>query len=188
MFQAAKTLLYSGGLDSSCAWWMLGKPAALYVGGIHGPARWANVGELQAMNQQRLICPEFAGALRQKPLDFRPFMRHGEYMLPRDEICMAAAWAEGFDEMFLAWTREDCPPGRAAEICARIAGGFPFPFKVTMPFVELSKAELVKAAMGAGAPPEFILASHSCVRGSAHCGQCKNCRQRQEALSACKLV
>ena len=184
----AKCLLYSGGMDSACAWWVLGKPRCLYVGGTYGPARWANIGELNALNTQRMVCPEFAGALTTKPVDFRPFMRDGEYMLPRDELCVMAAWAEGFDGAMLAWTSEDAPLEHGQNVCERIEKALPFAFKVSMPLAALSKARLLEAALAAGAPAEFIMASHSCVRGSTHCGQCKNCRQRQEALSACKLA
>lgn len=184
----AKCLLYSGGMDSACAWWVLGKPRCLYVGGMNGPARWANAGELDGMNRQRVICPEFAAALIVKPVDFRPFMRDGEYMLPRDELCVMAAWAEGFDAAMLAWTSEDAPLEHGLLVCERIEKALPFPFKVSMPLASLSKAKLLQAALDAGAPPEFVLVSHSCVRGAAHCGQCKNCRQRQSALQACKLA
>lgn len=183
-----KVLLYSGGLDSACAWWVLGTPPCLYVGGIHGPARWANMGELAALNAQRVSCPEFAGALRQKPLDFRPFMRADEYMMPRDELCMLAAWAEGFDGAMLAWTREDAPTQHAQDVCEKLRAVVPFDFAVSMPVAHLSKAELLAAALEAGAPPDFVLVSHSCVRAATPCGQCKNCRQRHAALLACKLA
>lgn len=182
-------LLYSGGMDSACAWWALGKPRCLYVGGAFGPARWANMGEMAAINKQRAMWPEFAGAIIQKPLDFRPFMRAGEYMFARLEIMALAAWAEGFDGIMAAYTSEDMSSERAAGVIAKLRDCVPFEFTVEFPLVQKSRVELLQAALDAGAPPEFILASHSCVRQSqGHCGNCENCSQRAAALRACNLA
>ena len=183
-----KALLYSGGLDSTAAWFALGKPKALYVGGRWGSARWANEGELFALDRQVALSAEFAHQLTRKELDFRPFMRKGEYMLPRLEILIMAAWAEGFDGVMVAYTNEDMPVDHAANVTARLEKVMPFVFTVKFPFVEIGRPELVKLALDAGAPEPFLLASHSCVRQSAsHCGLCNNCKQRAAALAACGL-
>lgn len=177
-------LLYSGGLDSACAWWILGKPPALYVGGEHGPARDANDGEQAALRAQSAMVPEFARALQRADIDHRPFMREGSWMLPRDELACLAAWARGFDAVAFAWTREDASPGHASRIAAKLANITPTLLAIRFPVVTLTKAELVARARAAGAPAEFLLASHSCVRSAMPCGTCLNCRQRQAALAS----
>lgn len=185
----SKCLLYSGGLDSACAFWVLGKPPCLYIGGEHGSARWANAGEVAAWSKQREISAELDKALTVKELDFRPFTRPGVYMLPRTEIMLCAAWAAGFDGVMLAWTCEDAPQAHAAAIAERQRGMVPFEFSVEYPLAHISKAALCQAALKAGAPREFLLASHSCVRTSnGHCGKCHNCQDRQAALEACELA
>ena len=181
----SKALLYSGGLDSACAWWALGKPHAVYCGGSFGPNRHANLGEMQAIESMLAISPEFADKLTVIEYDFRPFMRPGEHHLPREMICCQLAWARGFDVAQIAWVRDD---GTSAEWAATQSANFGTAvgmkdFRVEFPVRHLSKAKLIKAALDAGCPPEFIEASHSCVRQSnGHCGKCQNCKQRDAAL------
>lgn len=180
-------LLFSGGLDSACAWWVLGRPPAVYCGGSFGPARHANIGEMDAIERMADLSAEFANKLTAVEFDFRPFMRAGEYHLPREIICCQLAWARGYDTVQLAWVADD---GASDEWAAVQAANFGAAvgmagFRVEFPVRHLSKAELVRAALDAGAPPEFIKASHSCVRQSGrHCGRCENCRHRREALRA----
>ena len=183
----SKALLYSGGLDSSCAWWALGKPPAVYCGGSFGPARHANLGEIDAIEAQIRICPEFRKALTVIEFDFRPFMRPGHWNMPREIICSQLAWARGFDTVQIGFCADD---GITPEWAKMQAGNFGAAvgmagFKVEFPIAHMTKRELVTAALDAGAPPEFIEASHSCVRHSkGHCGKCDNCKQRLAALEA----
>lgn len=183
----SSALLSSGGLDSACAWWVLGKPPAVYCGGSYGPARHANIGEMDAIERMAGMCVEFADKLTVIEHDFRPFMRAGEYHLPREMICCQLAWARGYDTVQLAWVADD---GVGDEWAAAQSVNFGAAvgmagFRVEFPVRHMSKAELVRAALDAGAPPEFIKASHSCVRQSRrHCGRCVNCRQRRAAMRA----
>lgn len=177
-------LLYSGGLDSSALWWALGKPAALYCGGSFGPARHANLGEMDAIERQMQICPEFADKLTIRDIDFRPFMRGGEWHLPRDQVMCMLAWAAGFDGVMIGWCRDDgTTQAWADQQAARFAQCVGNDFVVTFPAVKLTKRQMVRRALRRGCPPAFLEASHSCVRQSdGHCGQCDNCVQREAAL------
>lgn len=180
-----KALLYSGGLDSACAFFILCKPFAFYAGGLNGPARTANVGEMTAIEMQREIAPEFAAKLRAVEIDFRPFMRPGKWQFQRDLLCCLAAWAAGFDEVSIAWCKDDGPtPESAAKVAKLQAAAVGFGFKVSFPLVHLTKAELVERALNAGAPIEFLYASHSCVKGVEPCNNCLNCKQRAKAFAA----
>lgn len=179
------TLLFSGGLDSACAFYVLGKPAALYCGGEGGPAREANLGELQAVAMMRKMSPEFLTRCRMILMDFSPFMRAKEWNFPREQLLCQLAWSHGSNKVFLGWTKSDgITQARAQEQCAKFAGAVDRAnFTVEMPFWNVSKAQLVRMAIDAGAPHAFLLASHSCVRQSEyHCGDCMNCCERFIAL------
>lgn len=174
-------LLYSGGFDSACAWYVLGKPDALYVGGEFGPARNANAGEMAAIVKQRGIDPEFSARLRLIRFDFRPLMRPGKYDFPRDLILCQLAWAAGYDHVMIGWVKDDGTTPEWAERQSKNIGrhvGMQG-FKVSFPVVSQSKRELYDAALDAGASPEFLHVSHSCLRSSEPCGECKACVQRQ---------
>lgn len=183
------TLLYSGGLDSACAWWILGKPAALHFNGPNGPARDASDGEREAIRRQVAICPEFASALRVAVLDFRPFMRAGTWQFPRDQICCITAWAHGCDSVALGWCKEDgLRPGDMETQKARLEASVGMRgFTVHFPVLHMTKAEMIPAALKAGAPMEFLEASHSCVRDVEPCGECNNCRHRVAAFESAQV-
>lgn len=176
-------LLISGGLDSGAAWHALGKPPALYCGGSFGPARHANLGEMAAIDNMLAICPELAEKLTIVEFDFRPFMRRGRYTFPRDKILCMLAWANGFDGVQFGWVKDDGTTEKhAAATSAKFAGVIEGPFSVEFPVAHMTKRELVKAALAEGCPPEFLQATHSCVRSTEPCGTCENCKQRKRAL------
>lgn len=172
------TLLYSGGLDSSCLWWLLGKPPALHFGGPLGPAREAWEGEKNAIMAQCKICPEFERALKIAAFDFRPFMRENVWMFPRDQICCIAAWASGADSVAIGWVKEDGTTLDWAMKCkAKLEATVGMPgFTVNFPIINLSKRQLVERALALGAPMEFLKASYSCVRNATPCGECNGCK------------
>lgn len=165
---------------------MSGKPPALFITGPHGPARDAGIGEALAVERMVAISPEFAAQVRVMKVDCRPFMRRGSWMFPRDQVCALAAWGAGFDGVGIAWVREDGTTLEHIEASAKaIRGAIPaqHPFVVEFPVWEMTKAELITEALRCGCPPEFIIASHSCVRQSdGHCGECTNCKQRSSAF------
>ena len=181
-----KGLLFSGGLDSACAWPVLGRPQAVYCGGSFGPARHANLGEMDAIHKMLEISPEFRQALHIIEYDFRPFMRDsGDYHFPRELICCALAWARGFDHLMVAFVKDDGMSAgwaRAQEANFGRTIGMKN-FRVSFPVAHMTKRELVEAALDNGASREFIEASYSCLAASKACGKCKSCRQRVEALT-----
>lgn len=178
------TLLYSGGLDSACAWWLLGKPRVLHLGGKNGPARDAWEAEGKAIDEQCRIWPEFAKALRRVEIDCRPFMRPGAWRYPRDQICCITAWALGCDSVVIGWCADDNTPPYWARIQkARYEGAVgEDDFKVSFPLLGSWKRDMVQRALALGAPLEFLAASYSCVVSSTPCGQCLGCTQREAAL------
>ena len=163
---------------------MLGQPDAVYIGGSFGPARAANGGEIDAINAQVGISPEFARAINHIEYDFRPFMRPGVRNFARDIIFTQLAWASGYDEIMFAWTKDDgTTPAWADHQADTFRSVGTAGITVTFPVIGYTKRELVDAALAAGMPMPFIDASHSCVVWhDGHCGECVNCVHREGAL------
>lgn len=177
-----ETLLFSGGLDSACAFFVLRKPVCLFVS---GPARNASDGETNALVNMRNLCPEFAEKVRAIFLDLSPFMRQGEWRFPREQLLSVLAWSHGSNKVLLAFTKNDLLDLQAVEAQTRkFEGAVDRPgFRAEMPLWNISKAELVSKALALGAPEEFLQASHSCVvRSDTHCGNCVNCCERSIAF------
>lgn len=186
MIEPRTALMYSGGLDSACAFFVLGMPDALYFGGdVNGPARYAGLGELMALKAHTRIVP---GRIRALEFDFGPFMRtdpqRGQWTHPRHQLCAMLAWAEGYDRVLFAWCKDDNTGDALPRFKQKFEGAVDMPgFSVEFPVIQYSKAELIGKALEAGAPIEFLNLSHSCVvRGDKHCGKCVNCRQRRAAF------
>lgn len=182
-----KVLMMSGGLDSICAFYICGKPIALYVGGGNGPARDANKGEYQALALMKQLSPEFAAQFRAILVDLRPFMREGIYKFPREVVLAIIAWAHGANTVLYGWNQNDLATdthifNQTQRIESAVADK---DFKVEFPLWFKNKVQLVREALQLGATREIINASHSCVRQSgSHCGQCDNCIERYVALRA----
>lgn len=187
MAEERTVLAYSAGLDSACAFWILGQPDALYFGGEYGPARYANYGEMVALQTHMKMA---SGKIRGLEYDFRPFMRsdseRGQWKHPRHQLICMLAWAEGYDVVQTAWCKEDGTGAALPMFKAQFEGAVGMPgFRVEFPVIHLSKAELIAGALKAGAPLEFLHASFSCVaRGDKHCGKCVNCTHRRAAFEA----
>lgn len=178
-------LAYSGGLDSACAWWALGKPPAIYCGGNFGPARHANHSEMDAIEDQMALCPEFCDALKFIDFDFRPFMRPGEWYFARDKVIAKLAWAAGVDRLLIGWHSGDCSVEWGQRQCREIANSTSSDdFQVAMPFLAISKIELMQRALDCGMPRDFAEAASSCVITHPACGKCRPCRERSETLDA----
>lgn len=183
--------MFSGGLDSACAYPILGGPDALYFGGKHGPARMANAGEVRAVYAMKKMLgdQDNIGAFE---FDFRPFMRKvevdgergTEWKMPRHQICAMLANGMGYDKVLFAWCKEDGTSPEARDAFKKMfEGATGNRVEVDFPVLHLSKAELITRALDAGAKPEFLLASWSCVaRSDRHCGKCVNCKQRRQAF------
>lgn len=188
----AIALAISGGLDSLCAWYVLGRPQVLWMvgpGDSGSPARDAANAEFKAIQKLRGLCPELNAKMRVSVVDCRSFMRPGIYYFPREELICLAAWGAGFDHLMFGFCKEDrIDAGREKRRTQELRAVVPFQFEVSFPVNGMAKADLVAEALRLGAPAEMILATHSCVRASEPCGQCENCEQRQYALFVNGLI
>lgn len=176
-----KTLMFSGGLDSACAYHVLGKPHCLYCGGEYGPARAANIGEAQALRSMLELDPEFASRFKAKMFDWSVFMRDGQHTLPRENLLAISAWAEGSNTVLYAWTQNDTQSLERIQHMKRVTqNAVDMPgFETDFPVWKFYRHELIVGALRKGAHPLFLRAAWSCVqRGDIHCGDCVNCCER----------
>lgn len=180
-------LMFSGGLDSACAWHILRKPDCLYCGGPYGPARAANQGEMQAMDSLCALDLEFQSHVVGKFFDWTPFIREGHYTLPRENILAIAAWAAGYNTVLYAWTQNDSKFKERIDHMKRVTTGAVDMegFGTDFPVWRFYRHELIERALSMGAIKEWLHATWSCVaQGELHCGKCVNCCERFLAFRA----
>lgn len=180
-----KVLLYSSGLDSSALFYVLGCPPALYVGGAKGPARASSVGETLAIHRQRSISPEFDRMFHSVDVNCAPFMRAGKWGFPREIVLALAAYGHNYDHACYGYVKEDgMTAAHVKRETKRISHSVNMDgFVVSFPVWNKTKTMLVKAALKAGAPVEFLKASYSCVLDPIEpCGQCAGCLGRDVAF------
>jgi hypothetical protein len=182
-------LLFSGGLDSAAAWWVLGQPPWLHFASANLPGAT----EIRVINQLRDISPDFAAAGEIVEMDWSLWKRKDMYAFPREHLCALRCWARGYDRVWTGWHVDDGTlPTTYGE-----KGVFPYgvfvggetDFKLLHPVqgMGLRRADLVRAALDAGASLEFLTASFSCHHNrddGRHCGRCQNCSERHVAFLA----
>lgn len=180
-----KVLMFSGGLDSACAYHILGKPDCLNCGGPMGPARAAIKGEMDSLNALCELDPEFQKKLIAVWIDWTSFMREGQHTLPRENILAQLAWAKGYNTVLYAWNRNDTNDKERIEhmiMTTQYAVDMDG-FKTEFPVWKYYRHELVELALKMGAEPDWLHASWSCVANSEHhCGKCHNCCERYLAF------
>lgn len=184
MGRSGKVLLMSGGLDCAALWPILGRPDALYCGGLWGPAFDANGGEYRAV---RKLKQDWMGdRLTIREVDFRPFKRTDEYHFPREPLLCMIARAMGYDTAILGWVAEDHVTQDSVDRQRRDfmrAIGDP-DFRVEIPAWNIAKKDLVRMALKCGVNADYFRTTYSCTQRSRPCGRCKSCRDRREALAA----
>lgn len=181
MLNQQTALLFSGGLDSILAFYVLNKPRVIYCGGPRGPNTHSNMGELQAITTMQQLVPELRSRFLGIIADFTPFMRKDRWIFPRDQVCAMLAWAQGYNKVLLAWTRNDGEDAEFIQSKKRSIEGCIDcdKFECGFPVAHTSKAELMMQALALGAPPEVLQVSHSCnAMNDRHCGNCENCCER----------
>jgi 7-cyano-7-deazaguanine synthase in queuosine biosynthesis len=179
-------LLLSGGLDSVCAWAMLGWPPAVFYGldtAASTHERRAVLRVAEAVGQRVTIDDSLAwiGRFEDKLTGYVPY-RNLFFLLaaslrvaPGGRLLIAQVrdeWQRDKNEDFYKETERQIHElhGKRVEIRA--------------PLRHYTKAELVYAS---GLSPAVLAMTYSCLRGGQeHCGACSNCLNRAWALSGQK--
>jgi|GEM_PF-6081661 len=181
-----EVLMLSGGLDSAAAWWALGKPPWLFV--TKANRKEVESKELRAVLSMMAYCQEFAERGRIVDCDFSPFRSQNHSVFPREFLLACIAVAEGFNTIYFIWHTNDSDPERREQVVKDITrllreNYLDQSLTVLMPFKDFSREELVRKALEAGCPKEFLLVTWSCQSGGdLHCGYCDNCVERWIAL------
>jgi 7-cyano-7-deazaguanine synthase in queuosine biosynthesis len=181
-------LSMSGGLDSAAAWWTLGRPDWFFVtgGNPHVAKR-----EVEAVERLSVLCPEFRACGRVVDFSFQPFRSPTTWFFPREHFLAALAVGLGYTEILFGYHSWDTVRRVDTDDVHRPITEFLTNYADTpdlvarTPTAKWSRPELIAAALAAGCPSEFLLATWSCQRdGAMHCGTCQNCVERFLALDA----
>lgn len=175
----SKVLLYSGGLDSLIAWYMLDKPETLYVDLKH---RYA---------QKELLS---IGNLPIKPIikisNYGLYFEKPNAHIPGRNLLLAMfAAGLGFDEIYLvAQKGEQNIPDRTPYFFQETSKVLSFHFEKDIQFLngapEYYKTEMVEWYISNDLPVEDLLISVSCYSsGEGHCGKCSSCFRKWVSLT-----
>ncbi len=178
-------LLYSGGVDSLIAWYMLDKPDTLYVDLGHRYA-WKEMKAMRSLPPKPLI----------KKSHYGNFYEEDDAHIPGRNLLLAMyAAAEGYDRISLvAQLGEQNIPDRSPEFFGRTSEILSFTFGRPIQFVNagigIHKSGMVEWYLkwkGGLGPASDLLLAVSCYSGMGsrrdHCGQCPACLRKYVALT-----
>ena len=175
----SRVLLYSGGLDSLCAWWLLGKPPTLYgcLGHRYQAAELAAVEHLADLGGPRPRLAELPAVGRRERPDAH---------IPLRNLLLAALAAQGAGTVYLAAVAGESSrdkSGRFFRDASRLASYLEGrPIQIAAPFRDLTKSRLVARYLAADGPPALLLATRSCYAPGDECRACTACFRRWVAL------
>lgn len=185
-------LLYSGGVDSLIAWYMLNKPDTLYVDLGHRYA-WKERIAIRRLPPKPLIVESNYG---------RYFEKADAHIPGRNLLLAMYAAAKGYDEIYLvAQKGEQGLPDRSIvffnQATSVLSWHFEREIHMRNPAKAMYKHEMIKWYLSEGLPASDLLSTVSCYsenRGSYetcngrggwydHCGQCPACLRKYVALT-----
>ena len=179
-------LLYSGGVDSLIAWYLLEGPDTLYIDLGHYYS-WKELEAIHILPPIPKIIESGYGAYYEK---------EDAYIPGRNLLLAMYAAAEGYDEINLvAQKGEQNIPDRSPEFFDRASEMLSFTFdrqiQVVNPAEDVYKHEMVKWYLDKKLPVSDLLRALSCYSGMCysgeegrynHCGQCPACLRKYVAL------
>ena len=169
-------LLYSGGLDSVAAAWLLPHAVPVYVTLGH-PYEAA---ELRTARQLAPHLHVLAGPPVGRLQEPDGHIRH------RNALLVTVAAAHGYRTIYMGAVRGEASPDKSPAFFRRmtqlLATSEAERHAVQAPFAHLTKSQLLRQALAAGMPHQRALASRSCYSPAGACGQCQACFRRWVAL------
>jgi len=186
-------LMFSGGLDSTVAYfWAMRQ-------GLDVQPIWVDLGQPYAIKEEMAM--ERVGIT---PTVFRlPIMRApgyvgewGGWIVPGRNLLLATIGANFGDEVWLCallgeMHRAPYNPDKSPEFFDLTTGLLTFVYsmsrdrtRVTTPFADKTKSDVVRLALEIGMTPELIKATSSCYsHDDGNCGECGTCFKRWVALT-----
>ncbi|MFC7328855.1 7-cyano-7-deazaguanine synthase [Marinactinospora rubrisoli] len=183
-----RVLLYSSGLDSYCAAWLWRPDLCLYVDLGTG----YNAPEIRLLGHA-------PAATRTTSLDLSPWERPEDRIIPLRNLMLACVAAQYGETIAMAATAGDRVLDKTPTFASMTSHLLTWLWQpqhwtegktvdLVLPVKHLSKSELVRAALDAGADPADIGSrTWSCYTPTAEgteCGACKPCARKWVALVA----
>lgn len=191
-------LLFSGGLDSLCAAWLLKPDVLLFLkhGQRYETAEGGAVGWLRHKN----LLPKESALVESTALELSQFER-ADAIIPLRNLMFVAMAALYGETVYLSAVDGDRSLDKSkqfftdtSDLLTYLYGPQhwcePRTISVQAPFHHLTKTGLVREYLMSGAPPQALLVSLSCYEMDKHeartarpCGTCKACFRKWVALS-----
>lgn len=168
-----KVLMWSGGLDSTIAWFYLEKPKTVFV----------NLGH-RYHAQEYFTCKALALRLKMDfVLDKRLYLGDHEApdaYIPMRNLFLAMVGALYGDEIYLVFQRgEQGIPDRSIEFLKSASRMLSFlngrEIVVASPFLKLTKADMIKWYLKKGHPLDVLYKTFSCFAEDMFLSPCGNC-------------
>jgi len=181
----SSVLLFSGGLDSLCTWFITGRPRVLHcVLGVDYSGKELHAVRRLADRLGMELIVDYSYCLedwQQGDVDATVPMRN---LL----LAMAAARLPKVSEVWLAIQKGEMGlPDRTPLFFQKASSLVSYllarPVHIYSPIAHLTKVQLVAEALKRGARPEDLLATVSCYSAEeGHCGVCKACARKAMAF------
>lgn len=188
-------LLFSGGMDSLIAAWLL-KPDILLM--LWHGQRYEGVEARGLASLRRAsLLPEGPCLMESRALSLGEFERE-DAIIPLRNLLFVAIAAQYGEDVYMAAVSGDRSLDKSPEFFRRSGDLLTYLFgeqhwcvardvRVHAPYLAQTKTEMVRQYLAAGCPAEALLASTSCydlaeVRMARGCGTCKPCFRKWVAL------
>lgn len=175
----SRILLWSGGLDSTIAWFYLGKPKTVFV----------NLGH-KYHAQEYFTCKALAKRLKMDfVLEKRLYlgdMEQEDAYIPMRNLFLAMVGALHGDTIYMVFQKgEQSIPDRSPKFLQEASAFLSFlngrKIEVQSPFMDRTKVDIVKWFLTKGLPLDVLYRSYSCFAKDifeSPCGECAACFRR----------
>lgn len=179
-------LLFSGGMDSLCAWWLLHRPQAVYVRLGHP----YQDDELSTLSRLSNRLPSFRFQVVSGPHVGPLSLADGH--IPHRNLLMAATAAAFFPDathIYLGALWGEASPDKSRRFFRTTSTALSVSehrrTSVLAPFRGVTKTGLVRLYLKTGGDPDLLAVTRSCYEpgsGRYGCGRCQACLRRWVAL------
>jgi 7-cyano-7-deazaguanine synthase in queuosine biosynthesis len=175
-------LLFSGGLDSFIAWHYLGRPTMLFIDANQSYVKkeLKTVKYLAKKNKAELIIDSSFDLSRWEEKNFYIPYRNVFFAM------IASIFAPLVYLIGIKGDSVDDNNSRITPVMSSFLNNFNYNkrVKITSPFYNMTKSQIVKWYIGQGLPLDDLLQTRSCYdrKSVGHCGRCSSCFRRWVAM------